>query len=587
MLESIRLILDIIETKLRQRLFILVGMTFIGAVLEVIGIGLVLPVIVLLLGQGTSGYLSGFVDWFIGIMPAANSRLAALIGLAVLLGVFVVKNIYLAVLTVWQMRFVGNVQESLSHRLFSLYMRQPYTFHLRRNSANLLRNAVIEVDEFCGNALIPLTTLIVEGMISLAICAILLAIEPVAVVVATIVVGTSALVLYTLSRRPLQDWGESRQYHEGQRLLHFQNGLRMIKEIKLLGKEEALSAWYHHHSGGLTRAVERFETMLRMPRLWFEVMFVVSVVGVIFVLMARGVSQDALVAVLGVFATAAFRFIPSVSRILSSVHALGGTRPVIRLLYEELTELDNHAEPALSGQPCAHLKKHLSLENISFRHTGNAVPSLRDINIRINKGERVCITGPNGSGKSTLLDIVMGLLSPSAGRVCVDNVDIAGLKPGWQRCVGYVPQSIGLVDDTLRHNIALGVPDEEIDERAIQRALQQSGLTDFVGSLPAGLDSPVGEDGSRLSGGQRQRIGIARALYHDPEVLVLDEPTSALDIDAEADILRGVTAPEAGRTILMTAHRPTAIAMCDRFIRLEAGRLIEDREIVSELHATH
>lgn len=577
MLEAIRLTFAILDAKRRRRLFILVGTTFIGAMLEVMGIGLVLPVIVLLLGKSSAGHLSSFVGWFIGILPADNSRAAATMGLLVLLGVFVVKNIYLAFLTAWQMRFVGNVQESLSHRLFSLYMKQPYAFHLHRNSANLLRNAVIEVDEFSGNAIVPLSTLIVEGMIGLAISMVLLVLEPVAVSIAAIVVGVAAVTLYLFARGPLQSWGQRRQYHEEQRLLQFQHGLRMIKEIKLSGQEEALCAWYQYHSGGLAKAAERFETMLRLPRLWFEVIFVGSVVAVIFVLMARHTPQQALVPILGVFATAAFRFIPSVSRILTSIHALSGTRPVIRLLHQELTDLGKHAEFAGSGQSRLHLRHTLSLDNVSFTHAGNAAPALCHINLSISEGERVCITGPSGSGKSTLLDIVMGLLSPTSGRVCVDDADIAGSYRSWQRCIGYVPQSLGLIDDSLRRNIALGVPDEEVDEDAMQKALNQAGLMEFVGSLPDGLETVVGENGARLSGGQRQRIGIARALYHDPEVLVLDEPTSALDLDAEAGILRFVLEPDAGRTVLMAAHRSSAIAACDRVIRLEAGCLVEDR----------
>lgn len=555
--------------------------------MEVIGIGLILPVVVLLLGKGSSGYLSNFVNWFIDILPRGSGHITTVFGLALLLAVFVVKNIYLALLTTWQMHFAGTVQETMSHRLFSLYMRQPYTFHLRRNSSDLLRNAVIEVDEFSGNGLIPLMTLIVEGMISLAITAVLLVLEPLAVLVAAVVVGASALALYAFSRRPLQLWGERRQYHEGQRLRQFQHGLQMVKEIKLLGREEALCNWYHHHSGGLARAVERFETMLRLPRLWFEVMFVASVMVVILVLMARQTPQDVMVPILAVFATAAFRFIPSVSRILTSVHALGGTRPVVSLLHDELTKLSSHAEPAISVESCPHLTQFLELDNVSFTYAGNSLPSVQDINLRINRGERVCITGPSGSGKSTLLDIVMGLLSPSDGRVCVDEIDIAHLRRGWQQCIGYVPQSIGLIDDSIRRNIALGIPDGEIDETAVQRIVNQAGLADFVSSLPGGLDTSVGESGTRLSGGQRQRIGIARALYHDPEVLVLDEPTNALDPDSEADILRGVLDPKTERTILMAAHRPTTIAMCDRIIRLEAGRMIEDSQGVAVVSARH
>lgn len=259
-------------------------------------------------------------------------------------------------------------------------------------------------------------------------------------------------------------------------------------------------------------------------------------------------------------------------------------RPVASLLHRELTELNAHAEHPVADEQKLQLKEVLSLENIHFHHAGDEVPSLHGIDFNIKRGERVCIAGPSGGGKSTLLDIVMGPLPPTSGQVLVDGLDIAQARRGWQQGIGYVPQLIGLIDDTLRRNIALGIPESQIDESAVQQALRQSGLEEFVSSLPDGLDTFVGEDGIRLSGGQRQRIGIARALYHGPEVLVLDEPTSALDVDAEADILGCILEPVAGRTVLMAAHRPTAIAMCDRVIRLEAGRVVEDLYITADLH---
>jgi|GEM_PF-6344919 len=244
MLESIRLIFVLLDTGFRQHLMVLMGMTIIGAVLEVIGIGLVLPVMALLLGQIPPDDTLATVGWIFNFIPEVTSHNVTMVGLALLLGVFVVKNLFLTLLTVWQMRFVGIVQGLLSQRLFNLYMRQPHAFHLRRNSAELLRNAVIEVDELSGKAVIPLLTLVVEGVMSLAIAAVLLAIDPVAAVVAAVVVSTSGWALYTLSQRPMKYWAEQRQHHEGQRLLQFQQGLRMAKEIKLLGREDALFDWY-------------------------------------------------------------------------------------------------------------------------------------------------------------------------------------------------------------------------------------------------------------------------------------------------------------------------------------------------------
>ncbi len=586
MLHSVFSTIALLGTDQRRRLFALAGLTLIGAVLEVIGIGLVLPLMLLLVGHTPSGELPVAGGWLAGILPTHDGPGAATVLLALLLGVFTTKNLFLAWLAARQMNFAGTTQEALSQRLFALYLRQPYSFHLHRNSSELLRNAVIEVDELTGKAIIPLLTLIVEGLICLAVTGILLVLEPVGAVAGIVVVAGAGWILYALSQRPLRRWGERRQHHEGQRLRQFQHGLRMVKEIKLLGREEALFTWFRRHGGERAQAVERYETLQRLPRLWFEVLFVASMAAVTAVLLARGTPRETIVPVLGVFAAAALRLIPSVSRVLASVQALANARPVADLLHRELTELGHHADPTAPDDAELRLRHTLSVEGVGFRYAADAVPILHGITLTIARGERVCITGSSGAGKSTLLDLVLGLLPPSTGRVRVDGRDINEAPRSWQRQIGYVTQSIGLIDDSLRCNVALGVPEADIDDEAVGRALHEAGLDRFAESLPGGLDTAVGENGIRLSGGQRQRLGIARALYHRPEVLVLDEPTSALDLGTETEILGRLLDPAAGRTVLMAAHRPTAIAMCDRVIHLDAGRVVDDRVLTGAARAT-
>ncbi len=223
------------------------------------------------------------------------------------------------------------------------------------------------------------------------------------------------------------------------------------------------------------------------------------------------------------------------------------------------------------------MQHNLRLAGVCFGHAGERQAILSDVDLTIAKGERVCISGPSGAGKSTLVDLVLGLLRPTSGQTQVDGLDIAGASRAWQRHIGYVPQSVGLIDDSLRRNVALGAAEGEIDDRAVWRALRCAGLEDFARSLPAGLDTVFGENGARLSGGERQRVGIARALYLDPEILVLDEPTSALDLASERAVLRSVLSLGADKTVLMVAHRPSAVAMFQRVIRLEAGRVVADQ----------
>jgi ABC-type multidrug transport system fused ATPase/permease subunit len=310
-----------------------------------------------------------------------------------------------------------------------------------------------------------------------------------------------------------------------------------------------------------------------MPRLWLEVMAIGGLTGLVGVMLSAGNEPKEIVPVVGLFAATAFRVLPSVNKVVGSRQLLKVSRNAIETIYSDL-QLPLLNKTGLNKETLAF--ETLQVENLTFAYEGIADSVLNDVNVHIQKGEAVGFVGQSGSGKSTLIDIMLGLLEPQNGSVSINGQTIENVKQSWQQQIGYIPQTIFLMDDSLRRNIAIGISDNEIDELAIVEALKSAQLEEFVASLPEGLDTVVGERGVRLSGGQRQRIGIARALYHRPSVLVLDEATSSLDTETEHGVMQAVQALQGDKTVIIVAHRLSTVEYCDRLYRLDAGRIVDE-----------
>jgi ABC-type multidrug transport system fused ATPase/permease subunit len=295
--------------------------------------------------------------------------------------------------------------------------------------------------------------------------------------------------------------------------------------------------------------------------------------GLVGVMLSAGNEPKEIVPVVGLFAATAFRVLPSVNKVVGSRQLLKVSRNAIETIYSDL-QLPLLSKTGLNEETLEFGT--LQVENLTFTYEGIAESVLNNVNIHIEKGEAVGFVGQSGSGKSTLIDIMLGLLEPQNGSILINGQTIENVKQSWQKQIGYIPQTIFLMDDSLRRNIAIGIADSEIDEVAIQEALKSAQLEDFVASLPEGLDTVVGERGVRLSGGQRQRIGIARALYHRPSVLVLDEATSSLDTETEHGVMQAVQALQGDKTVIIVAHRLSTVEYCDRLYRLDAGRIVDE-----------
>lgn len=551
----------------------LIFLMIVSVILETLGVSLVIPALAVM-QQGDIGARYPRLQPTLSLLGNPTQSQLLLGAMLALVAIYVIKNSYFAFLTWRQTRFAFNFQTELSERLFALYLRQPYAFHLRRNSAQLMTNVTGEVGT-CALVLNNAMSLITEVMVLLAIAALLLAAEPLGALIVVVVLGSAGWGFHHATRARITRWGEARQFHATLSIQHLQQGLGGAKDVKLTGREQEFVAQFSNHYKAHARVGGLQTVMQQLPRLGLELLAVFGMAILVETMLFKGRDLTVVVGTVGLFAAAAFRLIPSANRIIAAMQILRFNVPAINTVYSELQLSSPEIGKREKGTSCE-FKHEITVANVTYIYPEAPTTALVDLSIKIRKGESVGLIGSSGSGKSTTVDLILGLLTPSLGQISVDGQSIQSRLRGWQDQIGYVPQSIYLTDDTLRRNVAFGLPDAQINDEAIRRAIDAAQLGEFVSILPEGLETIVGERGVRLSGGQLQRIGIARALYHDPSVLVLDEATSALDATTEALVMESVSALKGSKTILIVAHRLSTIERCDRLYRLENGRVVAE-----------
>lgn len=577
--ESIRILRTLLTSQERRRALFLVAVMLVGTTFEAAGVGIVIPVIAVITTPDLLASYPSLAPVLYSLGSPSQSQLIVTM-LVAMVFLFTVKAVVLAAVNRAQLRFAFDLQSSLSQRLFKTYMSQPWPFHQRRNSAELIHNITAATNLLTFNTTLPAITAIGELLVATAIVAVLLVAEPFGTLVISTLLAVTALVFHRVTRRSLAEWGRLRQEHETLRLKHLQQGIGGIKDIIVLGRQEHFVEAVRQHSDISFCALRRQLFLQRLPRLWMECIAVAGVAGVTAAMVAAGRPVETIAPIVGLFAAAAFRLMPAVNNAMSALGSLKFGEATARVLRDEFALALSEEPVPVSGR--LRLTQSLDLDSVGFKYPGNEYATLNGVRLRIAHGQVIGIIGRSGAGKSTLLDLVLGLLKPTEGTVRADGQDIHASVRAWRKSIGYVPQAIYLTDDTLRRNVAMGLPDSEIDEAAVLAAIAGSQLTEFVRSLPDGLDSVVGERGVRLSGGQRQRIGIARALLHDPDLLVLDEATSALDDETETAFMESIRALRGSRTILIVAHRTTTLRECDRVYRIERGHVQECTSGVGE-----
>ena len=483
---------------------------------------------------------------------------------------------------VWAVaRYSTERVHSFSLRLLANYLAQPYSFFLNRHSGDMGPRVLAEAEQVVVRSLRPVAELIAAGLNTAAIVGLLIWVNPVVAVVAFGVLGGSYGLVYIATRHLLRRLGKTR-LNANRLLFRFANeALTGIKDIKLIGREKTYLDRFAITSLDRSSAEVKISVISQVPGFALQA---ISLGGVIFLCLglidpagvAAGGGLGGLLPLLGVFALAGQRLLPELSRLYSSAALMQTGRASVDVVYEDLV-LNRHQTtlPDMLAVGIG-LSKSLELKGVFYTYPNATQIGLRDISLSIRAGEKIGIVGTTGAGKTTLADVVLGLLEPEQGAMLVDGTVITGANHrAWMKSVGYVPQDIFLLDAPVAENIALGIPPAEIDTDRLHRAAKIARIHEFITEdLPDGYQTPVGERGVRLSGGQRQRIGIARALYHDADLIVFDEATSSLDNSTEQEVMNAVDALPGDKTVLMIAHRLSTVRRCDRIIVLDQGQLV-------------
>lgn len=540
-----------------------------GTVLEVAGIGLLVPLVNLLTADTVRPSDSVLEPVFTVLNATSQSEMLS-IGFALVGVVILFKVVYLVSASYFQNMQVSNVRASMELQLFDRYLRADYRYHLNANSSSLFRNLTTEVDQVASGAFLPLISIAVEGTAVVGITGLLMFLQPVATVAMILFFLVSSIGYLRVIDPAMGRFGQQRPLIAGQRLRVIAETLGGFKQVKVLGREEYFWDRFSKVSQLNARLAARSDTLLRVPAHLVEVFGVLGLLVVVFALIAQGRDSVSVIASLGLFVGAAFRLVPSLNRILIAAQTIQMTKPAINLVYHDIRMKNLAGAPRTQTR----LSENLEFRAVSFAYQDSLPVVLQDISLTVQRGESIGIVGESGAGKTTLVDLILGLLVPTSGQVVIDGIEVNPVTTSWTADVGYVSQEIFLTDDTIRSNVAFGIPPEQISERQIVKSLQTAQLWDFVKNLPEGLDTTVGERGVRISGGQRQRIGIARALYHEPSLLVLDEATSALDLETEKEFIETLEVVHKKVTMIVISHRMSTLKFCDRILRIEGGKLV-------------
>ena len=562
-----RLLWSVLQPKERRSLSGVFLLILVGTIFETVSVGLMIPVLSVIASDERKISL-----FFLTIEPSFNKTQLIQLAVGLMLVVYVVKNVFLAVSAWIQRGFLTRVTSRIAARMLEVYIRQPYAFHLKKNSSSLIRNTQ-DAQLIVAGGIEPMLTILTEGLVAIALFSVLVAIEPLGTICVIGVLLVATFVFQRFFDQKLQRWGALRQIQKGAIIQTIQQGLGAVKDVQVLGREDWFVDEHSERQSIDANLLRRINTVQAIPRLWLEVMAIAGLVGLVVIMLATGKDVDKIIPTVGLFAATSFKVLPSINKLVNSRQTLKVSRSTIETIHHDLGLSVSTNQAGLNS---SFQFKAVEVAHLDFKYEQSENLVLSNINLKIVSGEAVGFVGQSGSGKSTLIDIMLGLLQPQNGSVLINGQSIEDQKKSWQKTIGYIPQTIFLMDDSLRRNIAIGIADNEIDEVAILEALKSAQLEDFVASLPEGLDTVVGERGVRLSGGQRQRIGIARALYHRPSVLVLDEATSSLDTETEHGVMQAVQALQGDKTVVIVAHRLSTVEYCDRLYRLDAGRIVDE-----------
>ncbi len=573
----------LLDKKQKRKMVLIVFLMLIGGVLESLSISAVIPVMEIIINPDAVN-TNKYMAWIYNTLHLTSSMQFTLIMLLMLVLAFVLKNLFLFFQNMVQLKFVYTNQFATSRRMMINFMKRPYEYYLGAETAVIQRNITSDVNNMYA-LILTILQLTSEVVVFACLAAVLLIADAAMVLTISGLLVVVLVVIKVVLKPIMYKAGQDNQDYYSGLFKWIEEAVMGIKEIKVANKEHYFINEYAKCGEGYVGAVQKYNIYNSTPRLLIETICIAGLVGYMSVVLMNGASMEEMVPQLSVFTVAAMRLLPSANRINNYSTSISYFEPFLWNVSEHL-QTEIHDDNVVYDENVYRQKKEveklpvnkeIELNDITYKYPNTEKLIFNHANLTIPIGSAVGIVGPSGSGKTTMVDVLLGLLKLQTGTIKADGVDVQTNYEGWLKNVGYIPQTIFMIDDNIRKNVAFGFADDEIDDEKVWAALKEAQLDEFVRGLPEGLDTGIGERGIRISGGQRQRIGIARALFEDPEVLVLDEATSALDGETEAAIMDSINRLHGKKTLIIIAHRLTTIEKCDMVFRVEDGNIIKER----------
>lgn len=570
----------VLNKKQKKRVIALLFLILIGAVLETLGVSMILPIVTAVVEPDvfTENEIVVQISRWLGLHSLEEFVIVMIIALIL---IFVLKNMYLLFMYYVQHSFICNSQFRISKDLLGIYFNKPYEFYLNANTSDVLRTVYSDTTGVFS-LLLECIQFLSELIIALCLGLVLLVIDfQMTVIMCAVLFGVTGIIALTFKPK-MGSIGQEARVRQSRMYNSIIQSIMSIKDVKIFAKEASFLEEYENNGKKFYDLSRSQKVLGSAPRLIIESVCIGGILGYLGIMIAMGRSVTSMLPQLSAFALAAVRLMPCANRMSTYMANIAYYKPTLDFVYENVempqnvkTEYDPKTDRCGKADKLPFTKE-ITIENITYQYPGSDKKIFDRAGMQIPIGKSVGIVGKSGAGKTTLVDIMLGLLDPQEGRILCDGQDVLTNYSGWLHNIGYIPQTINLIDDTIRANVAFGVPLEKIDEKRVWEVLEEAQLTDFVKDQPEGLDTEIGERGIRMSGGQRQRLGIARALYHNPELLILDEATSALDNDTEAAIMEAINHFHGRKTMLIIAHRLKTIENCDMIFAVRNGKIEQE-----------
>jgi ATP-binding cassette, subfamily B, bacterial PglK len=545
----------------QKSLLFFLFLSFLSMIFELLGIGLIFNILQFISNDNLKEiYFLNFLD--LSNFDKSDLFIFLMVGVIV---IFTLKNLFLIFFEFTKFRFLLDVETSLTKKLFSTYLFNSFLFHVNNNSSILIRN-INDVGRIT-TVLRCLITFIIELTVSLGLIIFLFYVEFIGSTVTIFVIGIFSFIFFKKIQAKTLNLGKERQLYDGKKFQHLIQGFSSIKDVKILQKENFFIDKFSYNNDRAAESEAKYSLFTSLPRLILEWLIVFGMFVLTISVVYQNQNLNTIVPILGVFAAAAFRIMPSITRFMNAMQGIKFALPVVKTLY---SEINTHQNPRNDHEDLKNFNfsNQIEIKNISYSYKGIEKKLINDLSLKVMIGDKIGIIGESGVGKTTLINLILGLINPLKGNIFIDNKDLKDFTKEWQSKIGYVSQNVYLSDDTIKNNIAYGHETDHINDEKILKILKKIQLTKLINNLPKGINTKVGELGDKLSGGEKQRLGIARALYNEPKVIIFDEFTSALDITTEEKILEELDIFDENKTIFFVSHRMSTLKKCNKIFQL-------------------